>query len=166
MSLIAFDQTLANTGWALFCKGDLRATGMIITPVSDDGWRGNIRRGTYIEAEVDQLFFLWQPTFVVCEMPTTVGRYQRPESSALAAQAISIAASRREVGFDLVSNNHMKKVLLNVVTKVTKAQVRAAVEERLPDAKTFKPYNEHVVDAIALGLTAIHDGLDLQGATP
>lgn len=161
--ILAFDQTLANTGWALLIDGVPQRTGMIITPANDEGWRGNIKRGTRIEAEVDTLLFEMLPAFVVAEMPVTKGKFARPESSALAAQAVSIAASRRDIPFDLMSNQHMKKVIVGRTASVSKADVRTAVERLLPGVNLFKPYNEHVVDAIAIGLTAHYDE---QGAHP
>jgi Holliday junction resolvasome RuvABC endonuclease subunit len=164
MSALIFDQTLASSGWVAYVANgsgmDFARSGMILTPVSEDGHLGNLTRGATVHGEMDSLLYLWRPDIVVCEMPVVKqGRMKRTESSLLAAQALFIAARVHDVPVEMIGAQKAKKFLTGF-TNADKNQVRAAVQERLPGIQDrLKPYNEHVVDALALGLTAINEGI-------
>lgn len=161
--ILAFDQTLGNTGVALLAEdgGDpsILKTWLIKRP--EDGLKGFA--ATYARAEALRTslrhFFLREIgyksiTRVVHEMPAAYG--YRTESSLIAGYVLQTVVA--DLGMKppaLIANQHAKKVLTGG-PKATKAEVKAAVSAFLPE-DGLKPWNEHTADAAMLGYTYIID---------
>jgi Holliday junction resolvasome RuvABC endonuclease subunit len=168
-SVLAFDQTLTHTGWAILrtFEGHVRVmlTGMC-TPRDEDGLTSLILtlwRASEIGDQVHQVLAAHSRSVdaVVHEMPAVHG--MRLESSLLAAREVQ--RCWREVGaatsLTPVYNQHMEKVLLHPDDRqvdkkrhVKEAVLRYVDLSMLPKGSRL---NEHVYDAMALGLTHLYD---------
>lgn len=161
--VLAFDQTLRNTGYVLLVdelEGPVIKLSGMIQPEGDS--RGSFidtyARGLHLFESVRELLgsIVDLVDEVVIEMPP-VGRAFRSESSLIAGQMIFAAVKKSwSVEPILVSNLSMKSKLLSPKersTKPTKSDVKRAVESYVE--RPSGRWNEHVVDATALGLTRL-----------
>ena len=163
-TVLSFDQTLTNTGWAVICHGGgellVTSTGMI-KPTS-----GGLtaHEATYVKALSlgNQIKALTRYDFIgnrhtVYERPSVVGR--RIDSALIAGNEVYRATN----GFcTAVSNRHAKAVLVGRAgtraDPVTKTHVKEAVERHVTrPAQGDYPWNEHVRDAVMLGLVHLYD---------
>ncbi|MFF7198225.1 hypothetical protein ACFZAM_31515 [Streptomyces sp. NPDC008079] len=169
-TVLAFDQTLANTGWALLQHlGEdgirLLDAGMIRPPVNgltshEDSYARAKFIGDCALRVIDAYFLPAGPREVVYERPSMEGR--RTESALLAGLEIYRASNATATA---VSNRHAKAVIVGRAgtnaDPVTKAHVKAAVEHYVSPSRFMGPgdfpWNEHVRDAVMLGLTRMYD---------
>lgn len=118
--VLAFDQSVMATGWALLGAhrdGHLQivSAGSFLLPAENypSGHEGTLRRGMEVARRAEAVIVqqqAWFPT-IVHEAPPVGGRMARPESSLVAALAVRIAAERRGLSVAVVQNQHSKKVL-------------------------------------------------------
>lgn len=156
---LAFDQALGNTGVVAVKDGDVLWRKTITTAPNHAGTPGSLDRSVEYADLVDEVFGVFKPRLVLVETPPVGRGMHRPESSLLAAAAICICAHRWGVPWRAVSAQKAKKLLAGNA-KATKHEVRAAVEVALPGVGKSSPYNEHIVDALALVLCAMdQDGV-------
>lgn len=161
--VLAFDQTLRNTGYVLLVdevKGPVIKFSGMIQPEGDS--RGSFldtyARGLHLFESVKELLgsIVDLVDEVVIEMPP-VGRAFRSESSLIAGQMIFTAVKKSwSMEPILVSNLSMKSKLLSPekrAAKPTKSDVKRAVESYVE--RPSGRWNEHIVDATALGLTRL-----------
>ncbi|MFI0967018.1 hypothetical protein ACH4S8_37390 [Streptomyces sp. NPDC021080] len=164
----AFDQALANTGMVVVKSNEagvhLLVTALLRPPADVQeikSHEGNFARADSLYAAVcrNRSGFAANADAIVYERPPVSG--MRTESITLAGREIHRATGGRAV---MVDNRHAKSVIIGTagsrVKKVTKAHVKAAVEQYvLPPAAQGKdmPWNEHVRDAVLLALTWLHD---------
>jgi len=159
--VLAFDQSVANTGWALVAVvgGVPRVlrTGMVVTePSGEAQMLDMLRRAMITYANVRSVILANEPQLIVHEIPLG-GRgasLKGASSSLLASLAVRIAASEEHIETEMVSGNRVKAHITGS-GKASKSEVAAAVRARLPGLKEQKPgpLNEHVYDAIGIALT-------------
>lgn len=158
----SYDQSLSNTGVVLLRASPvgihLLAAQMIRPRGTDaksiegsyaraDGIEDGIRRSrTGLAASADAVVYERTPV-----------KGQRIESILLAGREIHRATQGRAV---MVDNRHAKAVIVGRAGTrahpVTKADVKEAVERYVTPNDTM-PWNEHIRDAVMLGLTWLHD---------
>lgn len=167
--VLCFDQTVTNTGVAILRYDPDCFPGLVVDytamlrPPKDDL---KSHEATYararavhrqIEAEVAKFrIYASNPRKIIGERPAVTGH--RTESCFLAGYALSHATGGQA---ELVSNIHAKAVLLGPKAKGapawTKADVKRAVEHYVLPPDPGMPWNEHVRDAIMLGLAHMFD---------
>lgn len=159
-TILAFDQSLRNTGWALLVGVEVVQTGMLKTTEVSKGHLDSLLRAERMYEDVGDLMasLYPRPQVIVHEMPPVAlpGRMMRPESSLLAALAIRIAvASIPQVPVVMIGAQQAKRRWTGK-GNAKKAEVKVAVLALDPHdtVRTMKPMNEHTIDAIALGWCA------------
>lgn len=169
--ILAFDQTVNHTGWAVLetvtpDEGDdgrivVRATG-ILEPPKDTlaGNEATLVRADWMLDNIASMMSHFSAPYhgierVVYEMPIAAGGYNRPESILLGALAVRRAADRYGLPVVAMSNTSMKALLLPREQRAEKKYVGRAVEGLL-DHREKGPWNEHIKDSVALGLTYIY----------
>lgn len=159
-SVIAFDQSIANTGWVYLVSDHKGVTvigcGSLAVPPAGypKGHEGTLLRADHLGFLVDDVFrSRMAPEMVVHETPPiATGKMSRPESSLVAAAVIRQVAQRHDYKISMVSNQHSKKVLVGN-GNADKKQWHKALD-RLPWSHLGqKPTNEGQRDALCLGLT-------------
>jgi Holliday junction resolvasome RuvABC endonuclease subunit len=166
-SILAFDQTLGNTGAVLIHDAGPEHLLHVFRAWTFGRPTDSLKsfEATYSRAETlrDRLTRFMQTEIntpeieaIVHEMPAVYG--YRTESSLIAGYVIRTVV--RDLGIKapvvVVSNQHAKKVLTGT-SKANKAEVKAAVRDRMFVAPDVKPWNEHTADAAMLGYTHIMD---------
>ena len=157
MRVLSFDQSLSNTGWCLLVEREGRpwveTTGMIKTE-GDKSMPSKLARGLEMHNSMVEVIDLMQPDFITYETPVGGPAMMSADSSLLAAQALVIAAAAFEVPTQTVASGRLKRHLTGS-GKATKKEVKEAVLARMPDLveRKVKPLNEHIFDAIGVGLT-------------
>ena len=153
-NVLAFDQALANTGWCLMrpIYPYVIRTGVIRTD-TDIGHEGNLSRTILVHDAVKALIDTHLDLVVHETPPVGPGMY-RPESSLLAATAIRIAAHDHGVALTMAPAQRAK-VRLTGDAQATKADIKAGIKKLWPHLPILGPWNEHVRDAIALGIVAM-----------
>lgn len=151
--ILAFDQSLANTGWALIDGGLVTHVGNIKTEAEGKGPEDTFKRGLRVYMAVDELmrWYLTESDTVAHEMPAVARRAQRPEASYVAAMAIRAAAHNSRIGVEMVNAQHAKKRWTGSA-KADKSVVKTALLNLHPYMKDLRPMNQAITDAIALGL--------------
>lgn len=169
--VIAFDQALAETGYVVIqglhthSPPRIETTGMLTATDDVKGHEKTLLRASTLYWEVKDLIAFHKPTMdnlrliVVHETPPIANKMSRPESSLLASLAIRVAAM--ESGCRVVmhqrqraykrftgSANADKKFMKEALTKLLEAR-----EIALPKG----PWNQHVVDALGIGLLEIEE---------
>lgn len=159
LTVIAFDQALANTGWVQvqFKRGHLPIVievGMLGTEAPDlKGHAANLTRSLDLYHQFGWVLDRRVCDLVVHETPPVGSHMSRPESSLLAADGLWHTADRLGLTVKMVANQRAKKILAGNA-KVDKRGLRLAVLQHLPDLERRRPANEHTYDAAALALTA------------
>ena len=157
--MLAFDQSLADGGWAYMVFGDdgvqVRRTGNIRTVADEKGHEGNLKRSVDFFHAVEDLLREFDPELVAHESPPVANnKMARPESSLMSAEAIRISASLNDMPIYMVHSQRVKKHITGN-GNAKKTLVAKMVKERMPELQTNKPgpLNEGVYDAIGVGLT-------------
>lgn len=153
-TILAFDQSLANTGWALISGGKVTEVGNIKTEDEATGHEGNLNRSLKVFAAVNQLIWRTAPDRIVHELPPVGSRMVRPESSLLSALAIWLAAYLDDLDVTMVGAQKAKKRWTGSA-RSSKAELKAALLELHPYLATLKPMNQAISDAIAVGLLSM-----------
>lgn len=161
--ILAFDQTVNHTGAALLV---IERSGRVIVdrtwmvepkdPRPDTSFTEIYRRLEDIEQGVQWVLreCYGALSAIVAEMPTPRG--YRVESSLLAGQEVRRAARSWQptVPMVMVGNGSMRALLTPPGQRQEKRYVRQALEELIPqEDRQVKYWNEHVHDAVGLGLT-------------
>jgi hypothetical protein len=154
--ILAFDQTLGHTGWALLRWRpdpgmEAFAQGSWPRGKAAPGFEGNFAHADLLAVDVDELLvrFPGYVKHIVYEMPAVRGH--RTDSSLMAATAVSSVAAIRHIPHTIVNARHARKVLTGSAD-ATKAEVKKVIERVIPNMKAQKPFNTNVSDAAALGL--------------
>lgn len=159
--VLALDQSLANTGWVLLetggdsvrvvFKGTLRPKSQSLSH------EGTYEKAASLEAMLEQVALKCLPLLssdfvVVMERPSVRG--YRVESALMAGREV-YRMSHRLVGSDpvMVSNLTMRKTF-GLKAKDPKAKVKEALVPYVPEVGG-REWNEHMRDALALGLAAV-----------
>jgi Holliday junction resolvasome RuvABC endonuclease subunit len=166
-TVMAFDQAIRNTGWAVihyefFAPPLIYAIGTIKTSPDEErvSWDDTLERATRLMAGVMDLLYLYGPEVVVHEMPPVGGGpwVRAAYSSVVAAVAVRNAAylvkapvthiSAQTVKKFLTGNGNAKKTAVRaaVLTLLESGQIQTNPQEKFQ-------LNEHIVDAIGLALT-------------
>lgn len=153
-TILAFDQSLANTGWALISGGKVTETGNIKTVKEDKGHEDNLKRALIVFNRVNSLIFKTVPDRIVHETPPVGSRMVRPESSLITALSIRVAAQLEDVPVTMVGAQKAKKRWTGSA-RAEKSEVKEALLSLHPYLATLKPMNQGVSDAIAIGLLAM-----------
>jgi len=156
--VLAFDQTLSNTGmaWVINDKQGLRAIDCAnLKPPTDiyKGHEGSIRKGLWLQYTFQRLRGECagrNAQEIVYEQPAVMG--YRIESSLMAAFALRLAWPTAEG----IYNQHAKAIFLGS-GQHTKADVKACINSYIPNWQRTGPWNEHVRDAVLLGMTYLYD---------
>lgn len=166
--VLAFDATLSHTGWVLFevlgGRIIIRYKG-IINPVTVlTGYRATWDKARHLRSGLDMVISnhaTGPEVHRVVEAPS-VGGGSRTESSLIAGLLIWLDWPR---ACHDVSATHVSAVLLGdprVRSAERKKMIRSAVIALCPEAAQAG-WNEHIRDALATGLTYLHD---LKRGTP
>lgn len=158
--IMSFDQSLADTGWVLLkCTHDgpeFVASGMIITDASDDGHEGNHRRAAEVREEASRL--LSTPSLadlVVYESPPVMPPKAKNRSDAVNLAGLSVRIAAQMTGHPIVMRSAQSaKKRWTGNSNASKGDVRACLLKLYPDMAKLRPFNEHIVDAISIGLHA------------
>lgn len=163
--LLCVDQSLVNSGWALLhvrpgLAPRLAMHGTIHTAPSKEGRKGfydTFVRSEQLYEEYRKLLEVSGPQVVLHEMPAITGMVavRRQEASTMAGVALRCAARSLGLVIDQMQAQHVKKIMTGN-GNAPKPFVREQVVLALPDATVR--WNEHISDAVALGITAILDG--------
>ncbi len=166
--VLAFDQSLNNTGWCLLHHSTTGmqavSTGMIHPPADDlTSFEATFTRGSHVEEGVSALVeqMIWSvrgaqpPLAIIFERPAITGH--RIESALLSGYGVFKATDGTA---RMVSNVHAKKVIVGRAgtreNPVTKGHVKEAVERYVPPPHPNR-WNEHIRDACMLALTHLYD---------
>lgn len=154
--VLAFDQSLASTGWAVVSTdGDgnpyVEKTGMILTSQTEvGGYEDTFARVATIETEMMLVVTEFAAGSVVHEMPATFGkRTDASLASALTLRSVCRRASVPCVGYQA---QRVKKAVTGKAN-ATKAEVKSSIKSLVPNVVKVKPNNEHTNDAISVALT-------------
>lgn len=163
--VLSFDQTINHTGAALL---RVERSGLVIVFQTwmvephdkrpDTGFEEIYRRVDQIIEGVALVVSQSPPDLaaVVMEAPTPHG--YRVESSLLGGVAVRMAAQvhRPEAALTMVSNGSMRALLNSPHERQEKRHVREAISTLIqPVHRAVTPWNEHVHDAVGLGLTLV-----------
>lgn len=167
--VLAFDQTLTNTGYALVYSDHaglmVVGAGVLEARTSLTGFEETYAKAERLERGISEAVrygALASVSAIVHEMPSVQG--YRTESSLLAGYLVRRAARDYARGIPVVavSNLAMKALLLPPGQRDEKKYVRQAVESLIPKERREKPmvqrWNEHVHDAVGLALTFLYEG--------
>lgn len=163
IKILAFDQTLTNTGWAKVDCYDqsVEACGMI-SPTAPNlkSFELTFEKARQLEEAVVNLLDLYKYDIdvVAVEMPAVVG--YRTESSLIAAEKVFTAC--RIVGLPkpvIISRQHAAAVVAGN-GKADKRETGAAVDAMITSRPNGGKWNEHIRDAVLLALC---EGLDSEG---
>ena len=156
--IACFDQTLSKSGFGLVqVTADHKLvplrTEMFKPTTTEDGHEGNFDQAL-------QLFFAFQvllarlnPDLVAHEAPPIGGKFNRPESSLMAAQSLRIACKLAGIPVVMIYPREVKKRLTGDA-KAQKKDVKLAIERFIPEVADLKPWNQDVSDAIGVGIVA------------
>lgn len=165
LRVLAFDQTLSNTGWAVV--GYDRKTGIeviaggIISPSKDargsfwETYEKSIQLSIGVRKVFDEVAD--DVDFVCFETPP-VGQAFRPESSLIAGQVVYAAARKADLPIVMVGNQRMRAKLIPPEHRGerTKRSVKDAVEAIIPPKnRQLDRWNEHIIDAVGLGVCSL-----------
>lgn len=165
-NLLCFDQSLNNCGWAfLSTEGpwiSVTHSGVIRPPkIEEEGFEGTLVKSVHISDGVDQVIRDNLGAFdqVVCEMPAVYG--YRTESSLVALVTIVRTMATLELGLPVLVSRQQAASALCGSPGATK-QESGALVDRLVGERHCKPWNEHVRDAVFVGLRHLHAPLDVR----
>lgn len=163
--IIAFDQSLSKTGYVVLSnlpktymdtEFKFEQTGMLNAKDDLKGHEKTLDRGMDLFWEIQDVCKAHRPDAVIFETPPAGGKMSRPESSLLAALTIRLAAIIENpfVKLHMMSRQKAAKRWTgngNADKKVVRAALEALMDyhhiERLSGY-----WNEHVFDALSLGL--------------
>lgn len=158
--VLAFDQSISNTGWALMvaeypfvlARGNLRTS-----PGEVVGYEGTLQRAVELEEEIDHLVWTQKvPGLLIAHEAPAVAGF-RTDSSLLMSLAIRIVARRAKLPVHMVYAQHAKRRMTGNAN-AEKPEVRSALEEMWPHLVGTRPWNNDVRDAVLVGLTALEEG--------
>jgi Holliday junction resolvasome RuvABC endonuclease subunit len=166
LTVLSFDQSLANTGWSLITTSPysaprVRLYGTIVTEPKLTGWYDSLARGEElfdgILGVLDVVASSYSLDAVVHEMPVMMGsmRSVKQEGPPIAAITVRLAVQSHsaEIPVAMMEIKRWKKwVTGNQLAD--KPEIREALWKIIPPFRT----NEHVADAIGIGIGAICDG--------
>lgn len=153
---LCFDQTIGNTGWALLrtAPGLVRVmeAGMVRAPEGrTNGPQGTLEAVKPLVKEYGRLLGLYRADGIVYELPAVAG--QRTESSLVAAACLQAAHLHHAVTTPLaVMARQRAASWITGHRDATKQQSSAAVDALVGIWRPQRPWNEHVRDAVLLGL--------------
>ena len=163
-TILAMDQTLTHTGWAVI-ESTYEGLTLLMADCIDVrtdlvGFEGTFAKAHEMERRIRGVVGATTvvATTVVHEMPAVGGH--RTESSLIGALLIrQVMQQHRGVGVAMVSNLAMKALLCAPGERDEKKHVKAAVEGLIPKERRNRTrrWNEHVHDAVALGLTHLYE---------
>lgn len=155
LRIIAFDQSLSDTGWALIQGNEILEVGNIRPKTELTGHAGNLEKAEILHYEAcclfDRLNGYAYPKLVI-ELPPVGNRMMRPESSLLAALAVRLAYPIID-GCVMVGAQKAKKRITGTAN-ATKKMVREGVLALNPAVSELPIKNEAIYDALALAWTA------------
>lgn len=171
-TVLAFDQSLANTGWSVVrfsptAKPRVLIYGTINTEGIEGlaGWHDSLARGEILLREMAAVMTIarssWTIDAFVHEMPAMMGRVQtkKQEGPAISAMCMRAAARMhqraefRSIPIVMMEIHRTKKWLTGDAN-AEKPAVRAGVFQVVREFRT----NEHVADSIALAIAAVAQG--------
>lgn len=166
--MLAFDQSLASTGWASVVSDAVAQTltveqvGMTPTSPGDvTGFEDSFQRGVVLYHEMSSIMWQYQPDLVIHEMPVArVQQTRNREAPFVSAMAVRCAAELAKRPVRMVSAQKVKKRLTGSA-KADKQQVRAALLDTPNvlglDRERLNFWNSDVFDAIALAVVFATD---------
>lgn len=160
--LLCFDQTLTNCGWALLStEGNAVSVlrGGVIRPpeLEEGGFERLLIKSVHISDGVEQVILDNLGSFdqVVCEMPAVLGH--QTESSLVALVTIVRIMATLDMGLPVLISRQQAAAALCGYADAPKKESNALVD-RLVGERHNKPWNEHVRDAVLVGLKHVHKG--------
>lgn len=169
--VLAFDQTVTKTGWALVANDSALHVingGILLAPPVEGvkGFEGTLLRAVTMSVRITNAvqFPLGygvatnKPMAIVHEMPSIVG--WRIESSLMGAMAVrqAAAAYRPDAPVQMISKMSTSALLVPPhLDRTSKAEVKVAVNKLIPDyMRRTSCWTQDVSDAVALALTYLH----------
>lgn len=159
-SILAVDQSIANSGWAYIVSDTdsfvVQGTGNLKTYEMAKSHEDTLRRAVVCYRQYRSLIESFDPVLVVHEMPPVGNHMARPESSLVSAAALRMAAYDAKVTIRMVGAQRAKKVITGN-GNAAKSEVKEKLLKLVPDLTRLKPINEHVIDAVALAWVAVRE---------
>lgn len=155
-SILCFDQSISNTGWALIVGKEVLEGGNV-------KHEGSTGIGDMLDV-LPEIYFrylelinYYSPDLVAHESPPAGGgRMRSPESSVVTAAAVRIAAADNYSGkipVKMIQSQKAKKRWTGSA-RATKAEVKKALLQMVPSLENMKPMNQAITDALAVGMLA------------
>lgn len=183
--VLAFDQTIRSAGWCLLVNDQLgprvvRAGTCKTSSSGQRGWASTLDDAEDVSRQIEAVVGMadewvanaWRSPLgrleVVHEAPPAGGgKLVRPESSALAALGVRMAAGRTGIAVVMLANQSVKRLLVDVgdregqtkLGEVTKPVVGEALAALGWLAGREQLRNEHQRDAAGLGLLRLTMGV-------
>lgn len=159
-TVLCFDQTLSNCGWAVLNTEDgqisVPRSGVIRPPeIESEGFERTLIKSVHIGDGVEQVIMDNIGAFdhIVCEMPAVYGH--RTESSLVALVTIVRAMAVLDIGLPVLVSRQQAASALCGNADASKQESNALVD-RLVEDRHSKPWNEHVRDAVFVGLKHLY----------
>ncbi len=171
--VLAFDQSLANTGWAIVefapdkkpsieSFGTIRTSAGAATGFEDSLLRGETLYKAAHEVVKDALLLDMASghLMVAHESPAMLSKTSRPTNKAeggpISSMCVRLAAIENGISPVMIGATHAKKVVAGSGL-ATKPMVKSAVLFTIENPPPPHKLNEHVCDAVAIAITAMVD---------
>ena len=155
--ILAFDQSLSDTGWAMIERtGAISACGNLKSTSPHKGHEDTLVRSEYLFRQYHSLISTMAPTLIVHELPPVGGRMARPESSLCSSVAIRCAASLKGIPVRMYGAQKAKKRWTGD-GNADKRKVADAIKEMDPTLVGRRPMNQAICDAIAVGWLGLEE---------
>lgn len=161
-NLLAVDQTLNSSGWVILRSSAdgvrIGAGGTLRAWTEKTGHEGTLQQGEILFDLFCDTIAAYEPNFIVHEFPPISRpglKMSRPESSLVAADSLRCAARAKGVPALPMVGAQQAKLRFTGKPNAEKSEVKAALETLYPELTERSPMNEHIRDAIALGLVAL-----------
>lgn len=167
-TILCFDQTLSNCGWAVLStetpdgRPVVRDCGVVRPPAFERGEKGfeaTFVKSVFIARELRKLLDRsgYGSYRVVAELPAVQG--YRTESSLVAAVTLVQALDERGSDIPVFVSRQQAAAVLCGDRSAPKAMSKALVNDLIGDRHpSGLPWNEHVHDAVFIGLRYLHKG--------
>lgn len=163
-AVLAFDQSLGNTGWVLLDCGSggkplVRLVGHI-TPAANQAksHEGTLLKAESIFPQIMQVIATAKQVGlqlrVAYETPPVGGKMMRPESSLLAALDVRLAARLQDVTDLHMVAAQSVKFRFTGQRDADKRVMHEVLYREHPGIRDLAPNNEHTRDALGIGLVA------------
>ena len=164
-TIISFDQSLANTGYAVLDYDSVVGISILemdvihtISRYGNKSWEDTLDRCTQLLEKVTELFLKFSPAIILHEMPPVGRGMYRAESSVVTATVIRCVGALKGVSVSMVSAQRVKKYLTgdgNAKKQLVKKALgqRFEIQLKTPGLK----WNEATADSLGIAVTYLEN---------